>query len=96
MTAIVCGQDTIANAALVQCQQLGYKLPRDLSIVGFDDLPISPYTSPPLTTIRQDRINIGKCGYYAAISLLNGVSIGTILLHAQLIVRGSTEILSSK
>lgn len=96
VTAIVCGQDTIANAALVQCQQLGYKLPRDLSIVGFDDLPISPYTSPPLTTIRQDRINIGKCGYYAAISLLNGVSIGTILLHAQLIVRGSTENLSSK
>ena len=92
VTALICGQDTIANAALVQCQQLGYKLPRDLSIIGFDDLPISPYTSPPLTTIRQDRINIGKCGYYAATSLLNGVSIGTILLHAQLIVRNSTGV----
>ncbi len=90
VTAIVCGQDTIASAALVQCQQLGYKIPQNLSIVGFDDLPICPYTYPPLTTIRQDRINIGKCGYYAAISLLNGVSIGTILLHAQLIVRNSS------
>ena len=96
VTALICGQDTIANAALVQCQQLGYKLPRDLSIIGFDDLPISPYTSPPLTTIRQDRINIGKCGYYAATSLLNGVSIGTILLHAQLIVRNSTGVPACK
>ena len=33
VTALICGQDTIANAALVQCQQLGYKLPRDLSII---------------------------------------------------------------
>lgn len=90
VTAIVCGQDSIASAALTQCQQLGYSLPQDLSIVGFDDLPICPYTSPPLTTIRQDRINIGKCGYYAEMSLLNGVSIGTVLLHAQLIVRNST------
>ncbi len=90
VTAIVCGQDTIANAALVQCQQMGRRIPEAVSIIGFDDIPICPYTSPPLTTIRQDRINIGKCGYYAAMSLLNGVSIGTILLHAQLIVRNST------
>lgn len=90
VTAIVCGQDTIASAALTQCQQLGYSIPSDLSIVGFDDLPICPYTYPPLTTIRQDRINIGKCGYYAAISLLGGVSIGSVMLHAQLIVRNST------
>lgn len=90
VTAVVCGQDTIANAALVQCQQMGRRIPEAVSIIGFDDIPICPYTSPPLTTIRQDRINIGKCGYYAAMSLLNGVSIGTILLHAQLIVRNST------
>ena len=60
------------------------------SIIGFDDLPICPYTSPPLTTIRQDRIEIGKCAYYAASSLMNGISIGTVLLHAKLMVRGST------
>ena len=90
VTAVVCGQDTIANAALVQCQQMGRRIPESVSIIGFDDIPICPYTSPPLTTIRQDRINIGKCGYYPAMSLLNGVSIGTILLHAQLIVRNST------
>ena len=91
MTAVICCQDTFANAALTQCQQLGYQVPRDISIIGFDDIPICPYTSPPLTTVRQDRSELGKSGYYALNSLLNGVSIGTMLLHAELIVRKSTK-----
>ena len=78
-------------SVIVQCQQLGYRVPKDISIIGFDDLPLCAYTSPPLTTIRQNRIELGKCGYYALDSLLNNVSIGTILLHAQLIVRNSTD-----
>ena len=89
-TAVICSQDTIANAALMQCEQLGYSVPNDVSIIGFDDLPICPYTSPPLTSIRQDRTEIGKCAYYAASSLMSGISIGTVLLHAQLMVRNST------
>ena len=81
---------TLANAALIQCQQLGYQVPDDVSIIGFDDLPIAVYTSPPLTTIRQDRIELGKSGFFALSSLLNGVSISTFLLHTQLIERKST------
>ena len=81
---------TLANAALIQCQQLGYQVPDDVSIIGFDDLPIAAYTSPPLTTIRQDRIELGKSGFFALSSLLNGVSISTFLLHTQLIERKST------
>lgn len=90
MTAIICSHDQIANAAMVQCQQLGYRVPGDISIIGFDDLPLCAYTSPPLTTIRQDRIELGKCGFYAIDSIMNKVSIGTIYLHAQLIERNST------
>lgn len=90
MTAIICSHDQIANAAIIQCQQLGYRVPKDISIIGFDDLPICAYTSPPLTTVRQERIELGKCGYYALDSILNKVYIGTMLLHAQLIVRSST------
>lgn len=89
-TAIICSQDTLANAALIQCQQLGYQVPDDVSIIGFDVLPIAAYTSPPLTTIRQDRIELGKNGFFALSSLLNGVSISTFLLHTQLIERKST------
>ncbi len=90
MTAIICSYDLIANAAMIQCQQLGFHIPSDISIIGFDDLPICAYTSPPLTTIRQDRIQLGKSGYYALDSLMNKISIGTLLLHAQLILRNST------
>ena len=89
VTAIVCSHDQLANAALVQLKELGKRVPEELSIIGFDDLPISPYTDPPLTTIRQDRPKLGKCGYYALDSLLNDVPIGTILLHSQLVMRGS-------
>lgn len=46
MTAIICGHDQIANAVIVQCQQLGYRVPKDISIIGFDDLPLCAYTSP--------------------------------------------------
>lgn len=90
VTAIVCSHDLLANAAMVQCQELGYHVPEDISIIGFDDLPLSSYTIPPLTTIRQNRPELGKCGYYALDSLVNQVSIGTILLHAQLIERESS------
>lgn len=90
VTAIICSHDQLANAAMIQCQQLGYHVPDDISIIGFDDLPICAYTSPPLTTIRQDRIQLGKSAYAALSSIMGEVAIGTLLLHAKLIVRNST------
>ena len=51
---------------------------------------MTTYTAPPLTTIRQDRIALGKCGFYALSCLLNHVAIGSILLRATLVVRDST------
>lgn len=91
VSAIICCHDQMANAAVMQCQQLGYHVPNDISIVGFDDLPFCAYTSPPLTTIRQDRILLGKSAFYALDSTMSGISIGTLLLHAQLIIRKSTN-----
>ena len=79
-----------ANQCSIYAKYISIKLPDDVSIIGFDDLPIAAYTSPPLTTIRQDRTELGKSGFFALSSLLNGVSISTFLLHAQLIERKST------
>lgn len=90
MTAVICSHDNIALAAIVKCQQLGYKVPEDISIIGFDDLPASAYTSPPLTTVKQDRVELGKSGFFALSSLLNNIPISTFLLHAKLIKRKST------
>lgn len=88
-TAILCDHDQLANAVMIHCQELGYEIPGDVSIIGFDDAAFSAYTIPPLTTIRQDQNALGRCGYYALTSLLNQTFISSLLLRAELIERGS-------
>ena len=90
VTAILCSSDLLAHSVLIRCLEMGIRVPEQLSIVGFDDLPFCAHTAPPLTTIRQDRLQLGKSGYYALDSLLNGVPISSLLLHGHLILRGST------
>lgn len=90
VTAIICSHDLLAHTVMIHCQELGLRVPEDISIIGFDDLPLCAYTVPPMTTIRQDRTQIGKSAFYALSSLLAGVPISTLLLHTQLIVRQST------
>ncbi|MBD5526928.1 MAG: LacI family transcriptional regulator [Lachnospiraceae bacterium] len=90
VTAILFSHDVRAFSAMTECSDRGIQIPRDLSIIGFDDLPMTAYTTPPLTTIRQDRIGLGRCGYFATGCLLNSLPIGSILLRAPLIVRDST------
>ena len=73
-----------------ECEQHGFKVPDDISVIGFDDLPLSEQMTPALTTIRQERIELGKCGYMALQSLINHVSVSKTLLRPQLIIREST------
>jgi len=89
-TAIICGSDLMAKGAMEECMERGFRVPEDISIVGFDDLPIAAQTVPPLTTIRQDRVNIGKSGYYILSSLMNNVYLSRANLRAKLIIRNST------
>ncbi len=90
ITAILFSHDVRAISAITECKDRGIRIPEDLSIIGFDDLPMASYVTPSLTTVRQDRTALGKCGFYALSCLLNQVTIGSILLRAPLIVRGST------
>ncbi|GFH95478.1 HTH-type transcriptional repressor CytR [Lachnospiraceae bacterium] len=90
VTAILFSHDVRAFSAMTECSDRCIQVPRDLSIIGFDDLPMTAYTTPPLTTIRQDRIGLGRCGYFAINCLLGGLPIGSILLRAPLIIRDST------
>lgn len=89
-TAIVCSHDKLAASVLTQLGDMGIRVPEDISVVGFDDLPLSRTTTPPLTTVRQNRTELGKSAFYALSSLMNGVPISTLLLHAELVVRGSS------
>lgn len=88
-TAIVCSHDLLAARALERCGELGLRVPEDVSVLGFDDLPLCASTQPGLTTIRQDRTEIGKSAYCALASQMRGVAPSTFLLHTELIHRGS-------
>lgn len=48
-TAIACASDLIAHGVLAELYKLGLNVPRDISVVGFDDIPLARYTTPPLT-----------------------------------------------
>lgn len=88
-SAILCEHDHLANAVMVHCMECGRKVPEDISVIGFDDAAFSAFTVPPLTTIRQNRNALGRCGYYALASLLDGTYISSLLLRAELVIRGS-------
>lgn len=88
-TAIICSHDMLAHSALINCSELGLRVPDDISILGFDDIPLCRYTHPPLTTIRQNRPLLGKSAFYALSSQLNGIPLSTHMLHAELIQRFS-------
>lgn len=88
-TAILCSHDNLAIGALDHCRKTGIRVPEDVSILGFDDLPRCQGTQPPLTTIRQDRTELGKSAYCALSSQMEGVSLSTFLLHTELVTRAS-------
>lgn len=89
-TAIVCGNDLLAYGTIGECEKCGYRVPEEVSVVGFDDLPLSSHTNPSLTTIRQDRAELGKCGYMALHSLMNHVPVSKTLLRPEFVIRNST------
>lgn len=95
-TAIMCSHDVLARRVMERCQELGLRIPQDISILGFDDLPFCEYTQPPLTTIRQNRTELGKSAYFSLISQMERVPASTFLLHTELICRGSCAPASRK
>ncbi len=88
-TAIMCSHDILAHSVMIHCKERGLRVPEDISILGFDDIPLCRYTTPPLTTIRQNRSALGKSAFYAMSSLLNKVAISSLLLHPEMVVRSS-------
>jgi LacI family transcriptional regulator len=59
-TAIFAANDSMAVGALAALAEAGLEVPRDMSVTGFDDIPIARYVAPPLTTIRVDMADLGR------------------------------------
>lgn len=91
MTCVLCFSDIMALGVMRALQEAGQKIPQDVSVTGFDDLPISEFTSPPLSSVRQDMRQIG---FESASMLHQMMSQDTsgyhkILPH-ELVLRGSS------
>ncbi|MFV8817568.1 LacI family DNA-binding transcriptional regulator [Haliea sp. E17] len=91
-TALFCANDEIAMGAMKALREAGLRVPRDISIIGFDDLDIAGYCATPLTTILQPRRKMGGSAMELMLGLLGGdTSVNTsITLPHQLIIREST------
>ncbi|MCI1208103.1 MAG: LacI family transcriptional regulator [Treponema sp.] len=90
VTAVVCASDLLAHGVIKELYRRGIRVPDDMSVIGFDDLPLSSYMTPTLTTIRQDRLAIGKNVCLMLDQIMKGNTINRLLLMPELIVREST------
>jgi LacI family repressor for deo operon, udp, cdd, tsx, nupC, and nupG len=99
-TAIFAANDESAIGFLSALRQHGIICPRDLSLVGFDDLGFAPHYVPPLTTMRQPREVLGRMAAEALIDVLEEpdalASPLRIVLRSELVVRESTARISAK
>lgn len=95
-TAIVCGNDLIAKGVIQECTSRKLSVPGDVSVIGFDDIPLAAALFPPLTTVHQERNQLGRCGYVMLNSLIHHIPISKTLMRPQLIVRHSTAVVPGK
>lgn len=90
-TAVFCANDLSALGALQTAQQLGSKVPADISIVGFDDITQAASTSPPLTTVKQSPSELGATGARLLLEQIGGrTEAKQISLEFSLVIREST------
>ena len=74
-TALVVANDQMALGAIRAFEENGIRVPGDASVVGFDDIPEAEFFRPPLTTVKQDFVTIGKLGVRLLIEQLSGVTL---------------------
>ena len=91
-TAVFVANDQMAIGVLHAFARNGLRVPDDVSVIGFDDLPESAYLNPALTTIRQDFKAVGQRAIELVIATLDGATLEVPLIAPELIIRESTSI----
>lgn len=86
VTAYFCSNDAIAVGLMHAARDLGLRVPDDVSIVGYDDVPEAAHVWPPLTTVRQDFAEMGR----RCIAVLLGEPAPLERILPRLVIRGST------
>jgi DNA-binding LacI/PurR family transcriptional regulator len=92
VTGMVCASDVLALGSIRAARRLGLEVPRDISVVGFDDSAFMTCTDPPLTTVRQPIELMGQAAVDLLVQQIEGAGVtrDELLFEPELVVRGST------
>ncbi len=91
-TAVFVASDVVALGAMLAIKEAGLRIPKDIAVVGFDDIPLAEYYDPPLTTIRLPAFGLGWAGGERLIRIIQGEGLkdASLLLESKLITRQSS------
>jgi len=88
--AAVCISDVMALAALSTFQDVGLRVPQDIAVVGYDDISLAAYSSPALTTVRQNIRHAGRILVESVLGLIRGEDVPDTTLSSELVLRKSS------
>ncbi|MCU1298273.1 MAG: putative transcriptional regulator [Acidobacteriaceae bacterium] len=97
-TALVAFNDMSAIGAIRALQDLGLRVPADISVIGFDDIKAAAFSNPRLTTIRQPLSNMGRIAAQCVLNRLHGSERfrEEITVEPELVIRESTQRIEAK
>lgn len=91
-TAIICANDLMAIGAMRAAKEFHLRVPQDVSVIGFDNIEVANFYSPPLTSVKVPSYELGKIGAEKLVNLIHGEGLfETITLPTELIVRKSVS-----
>ncbi|KFI72301.1 LacI family transcriptional regulator [Bifidobacterium minimum] len=91
-TGIICGSDAMAFGAIQEANRQGLGVPRDISIIGYDDSPLMRFVHPSLTTIRQSTLGISQAAVDFLVNAMRSGDLGSgkeMLFRPELVMRAS-------
>jgi LacI family transcriptional regulator len=92
VSAVFVASDVVAIGALLAIKKAGLRIPQDIALVGFDDIPLAEFYDPPLTTVHLPAFGLGWAGGERLIRIIQGEGLNdaSLLLESKLITRQST------
>ena len=88
--AVICASDVIALASMSTLHECGLRIPGDVAVVGYDDISLAEYSSPPLTTISQHIHEAGRILVDSVLRRIDGEAVADVILPSELVVRKSS------
>jgi DNA-binding LacI/PurR family transcriptional regulator len=89
-TAVICYNDLTAIGLMAAASEAGVHVPRSISVVGYDNIPLSAFTTPPLTTVDQPKEALGRMAVVNCVRALSGEEVSEVVLPGTLVIRKST------